>query len=391
MRHGFSIGHIAGIDIQIDWSLVIIFALITFSLGMGLFPVWHPDWSGALVWLTALMAAVLFFVSVLLHELAHAVVGRQFGARIPRITLFVFGGMSHLEREPSTAKAEFWMAIVGPIASLAIGFACLFLGSAMADFTEADMEDPQQLLSSLNPVSTLLLWLGPVNIILGLFNLVPGYPLDGGRVLRAALWRITGDQYKATQWAARGGQAFAWLLMVTGLAVMLGYRIPIIGGGFINGLWLAFIGWFLNTAAIMSYQQLVVRRSLGETPVTKLMHTGLLTIPPDMKLAHLVDDYLLQSNQRAFPVVTQDDLVGLVSLEDVRAMSSNERAGSQVADIMTPRAKLITVDAAADSADALAKLTQNNINQLPVLEQGKLVGMITRENVLRWLSLEDRL
>lgn len=390
MHSGFRLGRISGIDIHLDWSLLIIFSLITVALGTGVFPAWHPNWGGGQVWGTAVMAAVLFLGSVLLHEMAHAVVGRRLGAKIPRITLFVFGGMAQMEREPETWKGEFWMAIVGPITSLAIGFVCLYIGGALAGIDAAQLENPQQMLNQLGPAATLLFWLGPVNIILGLFNLVPGFPLDGGRVFRAAIWGATGDLHKATRWAAGAGKAFGWLLIASGFAMILGIQVPIFGSGFVGGLWLALIGWFLNNAAVMSYQQLVVQQSLDKTPVSEVMQTELTRIPPDISLATLVDEYLLHSSQRIFAVTRGGDFLGLVCLEDLRGVKPGEREHMKVADIMTPKDRLTTVKSSDDAASATDTLNQKNVNQLPVMENDRLVGLLTRESVLRWLSLQDR-
>lgn len=388
MGNGFRLGRIAGIEIRVDWSLLIIFALILLSLGGGVFASWHPDWSAALVWFTALLAAVLFFASVLLHELAHALVGRARGGEVPRITLFVFGGMAEMEREPAGWKGELVMAAVGPLTSLAIGIACLWLGAALAGPLEPAQQDPAAFLARLGPVPTLLLWLGQINILLALFNLVPGFPLDGGRVLRALLWGATGDQRKATRWAAGLGQGFAWLLIAAGVTLMLGGRLPLLGQGFIGGLWLAFIGWFLNNAAVASYRQLVITQSLANVPVSRLLQTDLETIAPDMRLSVLVEERLLHTSQRVFPVLRGDDFVGLVCLEDLRRVAPPERDRTTVADIMTPRDRLVSLKPNDSAEEALRRLSSTGVNQLPVLDRGRLRGLVTREALLRYLVLE---
>jgi len=387
MRSGFRLGRIAGIDVFLDWSLLIIFLLIASSLGLGLFPAWHPDWGPALIWITAIAAAVLFLASIFIHELSHALVGRAQGIEINRITLFVFGGMAHLEREPHTWRAELWMAIVGPLTSLGLGVLFIILGNMAAGPVEIDPNRPQQTLTALGPVATLLLWLGPVNIILGLFNLVPGFPLDGGRVLRAILWGITGNLRRATRWASLMGQAFAWYLMISGFLMILGQRVPIFGLGFANGIWLALIGWFLNNAALLSYRQLVVRESLEDVPVSRLMRSSFVVVDPDMPLSTLVDEYLMHSDQRAFPVLKDDRFVGLACLHDIRKVDREAWPRTMVSDIMTPISDLIQVSPKQDAADALAILSDRNVNQLPVVENGTLRGLIRREDILKWLSL----
>src|SRR5690242_19429734 len=305
---GLPIMRIAGIDVTVDWSLLIIFALITTSLAAGLFPQWHPAWSPATSWLTALAAAVLFFVSVLAHELSHALVGRANGIRVKRITLFVFGGMAQMEQEPGRWPAELWMAIVGPITSLVIGIACVLAAGAAT--LASDVPDLERFLASLDPGRTLLLWLGQINIVLALFNLVPAFPLDGGRVLRAVLWGATDDLRRATRWASALGQLFAGFLIAAGIAMVLGISLPYLGSGAANGVWLAFIGWFLNNAALMSYRQLLTRELLHDVPVGRLMIRQLETVWPDMPLDMLVSNFLVRSDQRAFPVLEGERLAG---------------------------------------------------------------------------------
>jgi Zn-dependent protease len=387
MDTGVRVGRIAGIHIFVDWSLLIIFFLVTSSLGAGVFPAWHPDWGEGLIWITALAAAILFFVSVLLHELSHALVGRAQGIEIRRITLFVFGGAAHLEREPHTWRAELLMAIVGPITSFVLGLLFIFVGSVSAGEIRIDPSDPLQTLSALGPLATVLLWLGPINLLLGTFNLVPGFPLDGGRVLRAVLWGLSGDLYRATRWAAGLGQAVAWSLIGGGFAMILGVRVPVFGTGVVGGMWLALIGWFLNNAAIMSYRQLLTHRSLERVPVSQIMLSHFATVAPDMPLSTLIEDYLMRSDQRAFPVVEHGRLVGLVCLEDVRRVDPTKRATLAVRTIMTPAHDLTTVTPEQASTEALQALSRREVNQLPVVKHGVVRGLIRREDILKWLTL----
>jgi Zn-dependent protease/predicted transcriptional regulator len=387
MQSGIRIGSVSGIDVFVDWSLMIIFFLVTFSLGAGLFPAWHPDWSAGLVWTTAFAAAVLFFTSVFIHELSHALVGRAMGIEIRRITLFIFGGMAHLEHEPHTWRAELWMAIVGPIVSLLLGGLFLLAGALTLGANTFDPNAPEETLARMGPLATLFLWLGPINIVLGLFNLVPGFPLDGGRVLRAITWGITGDLKLATRWASRLGQFFAWLLIGMGIAMMLGVRVPFFGTGLLSGLWLAFIGWFLNQAALVGYRQLLVRESLDDVPVSRVMQSQFTTVHPEMTVRQLVDEHLLHSDQRAYPVLEGERLAGLVCLEDVRKVGREAWGQTRVADIMAPVASLAQVAPSEDTSDALMTLTNRGVNQLPVVENGRVRGLVRREDILRWLAL----
>lgn len=385
---GFPVGHIAGIEIRVDLSLAIVFALITFSLGKGLFPSWHPEWHAFVTWSTALAAAFAFFASILIHELSHAIVGRTQGIPINAITLFVFGGVAQLEREPHTWRAELLMAVAGPITSFVLGGLFLFLASAFAG--PVALDSGEQALAALNPAATLLVWLGPINIILAVFNLVPAFPLDGGRVLRAILWGITRDLLRATQWASLLGQAFAWFLIITGVSMMLGLRVPFFGGGVFTGLWLAFIGWFLNNAALTSYRQLLVREALEDVPVSRLMRRRWSAVPAHMRLDVLVDDYLMQGDERGFPVTEDGALLGLVCLEDIRRIPRDAWSSTAVGDIMTPMSRLATIGIDADAAEALQSLSQSGVNQLPVMDGSVLAGLITREDILKWLSFHAK-
>lgn len=387
MQGGLRLFRLAGIDVYLDWSLIIIFMLITASLGLGVFPQWHPQWTAFTSLTTAFVAAVLFLASVLAHEYSHALVGRARGMTVNRITLFIFGGMAQIESEPEDWKSEFWMTIVGPLTSLLLGFVFIFLGVSVAGTEHFDPDQPRQYIEGLSPLATLLLWLGPINIVLGLFNLVPGFPLDGGRILRALIWGVTGDLRRATRYASRGGQFFAWLLMGSGFAMILGLHVPIFGTGVINGLWLAFIGWFLNSAAVASYQQLLVRQVLEGVPVSRLMHRNIQTLSPDITLQALVDDYLFSGDQRAYPVVGDGRIRGLVTLHDIRGVERGRWPGTRVEDIMVPWQKVVAVAADDDASEALDLISRRGINQLPVTEGRELVGLLRREDLLRWLSL----
>jgi Zn-dependent protease/predicted transcriptional regulator len=389
MRNGFRIGQLAGIHVYLDWSLLIIIFLISTSLAVGLFPAWHPDWDPMLSWTTAIAAAVLFFASVLAHELSHALVGRATGIRVERITLFVFGGMAHMENEPRAWQSELWMAAVGPLTSVVLGIIFLALSGLITGPVALDLEDPSQALSALGPAATLLFWLGRINIILALFNLVPGFPLDGGRVLRAILWGITRDLRKATRWASLLGQAFAWVLILNGFAMMLGMRVPFFGAGPIAGIWLAFIGWFLNNAAMVSYRQLLVRESLEHVPVARIMQTQYLSVAPDLDLASLVDQHLMRSGQRSFPVEQEGRFLGMVCLHDIRKVEVGLRATTTVSEIMTPAHGLTTVRPKDDAAEALSLLASRDVNQIPVTENDTLRGLVRREDILKWLTLHS--
>ncbi len=382
---GINLMKLFGVQVRLDWSLLIIFALVVFNFGAGVLPKWHPDWGPLGTWSLAVTAAVVFFASLLAHEMSHALVARRVGIQVKRITLFLFGGMAHMESQPPTPRSEFLMAVVGPLMSIALGVLGTLWGVALAGVGLNDLTDSASLLAVLRasgPAATLLLWLGPINLALGVFNLVPGFPLDGGRVLRAILWGVTGDLTRATRWATGAGQAVAWGLM--GLGVM-----NFFGGSLGQGLWLVLIGWFLNNAARSSYQQLLIKQSLEEVRVTSVMNTRLDRVLPGLSIEELVREHLMPSDQRAFPVEEAGTLVGLVTFDDLRRVPQADWIRTPVSAVMTPARMLTTLppDALADQAlDALAK---REVEQIPVLEGEHLLGLVRRQDLVRWLSLHQ--
>lgn len=385
MSSGFRLGRIAGIDVFVDWSLAVIFIMLMLSLGAGLFLYWGPHWSPLLRWSAALIATLLFFGSVLIHELAHALVGRARGLQVKRITLFIFGGIAHLESEPPDWRTELWVALVGPLTSLALALTLALLGGfAAGGLTIESAQGPP---TTLNPVATVLLWLSQVNLILALFNLVPGFPLDGGRALRAVLWGLSGDLRQATRRASRLGQGVSALLIAAGFAMMLGLRVPFLGSGFTAGLWLIFIGWFLNNAAVTSYRQLLTRSSLENIPVAQVMRADFASVHPAMLVSELVDHLLLPGDQRAFPVLEDGRFVGLVCFQDIRKAPRAAWGHTPVRAIMTPARTLAGIPPSENAADAMLALGRHGVNQLPVLENGEVRGLVLREDIMKLLSV----
>jgi Zn-dependent protease/CBS domain-containing protein len=387
-RRGLSIGRIFGIQIEIDPSWIFIFLLVTWSLAAGFFQI-HSDWPAAVTVATAIAAALLFFGSVLVHELSHSLVARSRGLQVKRITLFLFGGVSNIEREPASPGTEFVMALVGPLSSLVLGFVFWMLGVALVGSDMLTAARPLESLRGAGPLPTLLLWLGPINVILGVFNLVPGFPLDGGRILRSILWGATGDLKRATYWASRTGQVIAWLLILAGISMAFGMQIPFFGTGFVGGLWLAFIGWFLNNAAAASYRQVEIEDLLGDVPVSRLMRRDVPTVAPATPLSDLVYDRMLGTDQRAFPVVGDGRLEGLVCLEDVRRIPRAQWDATPVRSVMTPISNLAVVRPDLDAAEAFRTLSQKEVGQLPVLEDGRLVGLLRLPDIVRWIHLQS--
>lgn len=392
LGRGLRLGRVAGIDVVVDWSILVIFLLVLTSLALGVLPQWHPLWSPALIWGVAAASATLFFASILAHELSHALAGRAFGVEIRSITLFLFGGMAHMEQESRSPRAELLIALAGPAASAAIGAAAIFAGALLAspDLPTGQALDPGRVASSLGPGATLLLWLGPINLMLAAFNLVPGFPLDGGRVLRAIIWWATGSLDRATRWATTLGQAFAWVLMGSGVAMALGLRVPFFGTGLVGGLWLLLIGWFLNSAARMSFEQFAMMRALENVSVSDLMRSRIDTVTPDLPVDVLVREHILHTDQRAFPVtqrVDDDTIAGLVTLDDVRKVGPGDWATTSVSAIMTPADRLLTTEPGARAKEAFARLARHGVDQIPVVEEGHLRGVVRRQDILKWLAL----
>ena len=387
MRSGFKVGRIFGIEIDIDGSWLFIFFLISWELGTA-FSQLHPEWGGGLAWGIAIATALLFFVSVLLHELAHSLVGQSQGVPVHSITLFLFGGVSDIQREPPSPKAEFLIAIVGPVTSFIIG-AILYLLAGVSAGPIDTMTGSSVAMAGLSPLSTMLLWLGSINILLAVFNLIPGFPLDGGRVLRSILWAITGNLRRATRWASGVGQVIAWLFIFAGITMVFGAQIPFLGSGLISGLWLAFIGWFLNSAALQSYRQVVVHDVLHGVPVARIMRSNPPTVPSNTSITSLVYDYVMGTDDSAFPVIDNGQLMGIVTLKDIRSVGRDNWDTQKVNQIMTPINKLVVASPDDDAADDLDKLAKQDVHQLPVVRDGKLVGLLRQSDILKWLHLQS--
>jgi Zn-dependent protease/CBS domain-containing protein len=384
---GFRIGRLFGIDIRVEWTWLLIFALVTYSLG-STFGQFHPEWEESLRWGLAAVSALLFFMSVLAHELAHSLVAQARGNPVNSITLFLFGGVSNIKEEPDSPQGEFLMAVLGPVTSLVIGGVLLlavgFLGGPVATVT-----DPSQLLPQLGPVRIALLWLGSINVILGVFNLIPGFPLDGGRVLRSILWALTDDLRRATRWASWVGRGFGLLMTFSGISMVFGARIPFFGSGLINGLWLAFIGWYLSNASAQSYQRVVIQDILEGVPVKRMMLTGPATVSPSTSVERLVREHIIGGNEQSFPVVDGATVVGIVTLEDVRSVPEEEWETTDVQDIMTAHDQCTVLAPDEDAADAMSKLATCDVRQLPVIDQGKLAGVLRRQDLIQWIRLHS--
>jgi Zn-dependent protease/CBS domain-containing protein len=363
MHGSIHLGRIAGISIDLHFTWFIIFALFAVAITSML-----PHEEPGTRWIIGIIVTVLFFVSLLLHELAHSLVAKRLGIGIAGITLFVFGGVSRMTSEPKSASDELKMAIVGPLTSAALGVIFLVLwlwvrASGIGDTT----------------IQVGLMWLGAINIILAGFNLIPGFPLDGGRVLRSIVWGATNDLRHATYVAAVGGQIFAYLLMAYGVYQLLR------GMPWLDGLWPIFIGWFLLDAARAGYQQQLLQSALSGIRVRDIMTQNVVTISPDLSLQQAVDDYFLRLNHAAFPVAQDHHVSGILTLPHVRQVPREQWASTRAIDVVDPIDSSDLMRPDADAWDALTAMATKDSGRLLVVDGGALVGIISRTDIMRFL------
>lgn len=360
---------VAGIDVQVHPSWLLIFALVTWSLAAGWFPYHVADLSAADAWLLGAIAALLLFLSVLVHELAHSLVARARGLEPRSITLFLFGGVSQLGGESPRPSTELVVAVAGPLTSFVLAGAAALASALLADVPRA---------------LAIAQYLTIVNALLGAFNLIPGYPLDGGRVLRAIAWNVTGNMRRGTEIAGIAGQLVAYGFLVWGFWLVL-------TGDVFGGIWIAVIGWFLQGAAAASVQQVRMQERLRGVRVVDVMRADLTSVPPGTSVSQLIDDYLVPGNRRAVPVVLGDRLLGIVTVGDIRAVPPDRRPFTFVSEVMGGREGVVTAHPADSLASAIEALGSGDFEQIPVVEDGRLVGVLTRADVLRQLQLREAL
>jgi len=356
---------IRGIPINVHVSWLVIYGLITWTLAVGYFPRALPDLPAAAYWANGLLAAFLLFVSVLLHELSHSLVAIAHGLSVRGITLHVFGGVSHLEDEPPTPRAEFLIAVVGPVTSFVIAavlWAINASGLVQPAWTQA-----------------VVAYLVLVNVVVGIFNLVPGFPLDGGRILRAALWKWKGTLGQATYIASRVGVSFAFALMALGV-------LQIFGGAVLGGFWFIIIGMFLRGAADASYSQMALREALARLPVRDIMTREVITVPAEATVAQLADAFWTH-HVTSFPVVDGGTVRGIASVQQVHAVPPELRTQRRVSELMRPLTDDLVVGPDDSVFDALGKATQNHVGRLAVLRNSRLVGYLSLKDITHVLAL----
>ena len=358
---------VLGFDVRVDISWTFFAILIAMSLALGFFPAVYEGWPASTYWWMAAGGVIGVFFSIVIHELSHSVVSRAFGTGMTGITLFLFGGVAEMKGEPESAKAEFFTAIAGPAISVVLGVLFLWIGSLGGD-------QP-------TPIFALSEYLGRLNFVLAVFNMIPAFPMDGGRVLRSILWAVKGDIRWATKWASALGGLFGFALIIAGLLAAL-------GGGLVSGLWWVLIGMFIRGAAQSSYQQMEVRRLMGGVTVRDLMHKDAHVVPPSLTIGELVDRYVYEFQQTAFPVSEHGDFVGVVDTAHVKALPREEWSRKTVRDVMTAPDKAALVDPAQDAILALQSLQQSGADTLIVTEGRRVLGTLSRSDVMKLLGLK---
>ena len=361
-----------GFEVRIDLSWIIIATLITWSLSKGLFPVHYKGLSTSEYWTMGVVGAFGLFFSIILHELSHSLVARRYGLPMKGITLFIFGGVAEMSDEPPSAKAEFMMAIAGPISSIFIGL--LFYGISTIGTAGGW---PQ-------PIIGVVKYVFYINILLAAFNLLPAFPLDGGRVLRSILWAVKQDLRWATRISATLGEAFGIFLIITGV-------FHILGGDFNTGMWWALIGLFLHSAAKSSYQQLLTRKALEGEPVQRFMEPNPVTVPPSISIEAFVEDYVYRHHYKMFPVVSHEKLMGCIATRQIKEIPREEWDRKTVGEIAVQCSPENTIGAQEDAVKALSRMNQTGQSRLMVTKNSRLVGILALKDLLEFLSLKVEL
>jgi Zn-dependent protease/CBS domain-containing protein len=362
-----------GFAIRLDLSWFLVVALISWSLASGVFPPLYPELAPTAYWLMGIAAALGLFASVVLHELAHALVARRFRLTIRGITLFIFGGVAEMESEPPNAEAEFLIAIAGPAASVVVAAGCLGVGVL------------GPILGLPLPLTGVLMHLAGLNLLLVAFNMIPAFPLDGGRVLRSALWKLKSDLRWATRITTGIGSGFGMALILLGV-----WRL-IVAHDLVGGLWMLLIGLFLRNAAKIAYKQLLMRRSLEGQPVRRFMRPEAVAVSRAISVADLVESYVYRYHHKLFPVVDGDRLLGCVTTEAIKRLPQIEWNRQSVSAIMQPCSDDNAVAPETDAVEALSRLSRSGRSRLMVVEDGRLLGVVALKDLLSFLALKAEL
>ena len=369
MDSSLKIGELWGIPLTVHLTWFLVFGLLIWSLAGGFFPQESPGLPVGVVIAMSVVTSVLFFGSVLLHELGHAWVALRNQVPVKEITLFIFGGIAQIEEEPPSAGAGFYITSAGPAVSLILSgvFGLVWLLDRTVPYLDA-------------PTS----WLMRVNFLLAAFNLIPGYPLDGGRLLRALVWKLTGDKYKATKVATASGQLVAFGFIGFGV-------LSLFQGNYFDGLWLAFIGWFLQNAASASQAQSTLQHSLKNVSVHQVMQRSFPHVPGLLSIRQLVDEHVLDGGQRYFFVDEDGRLQGLVTLQNISSVPQRKWPFVTVSQVMVPLGKLVSVTPSLELMTALQTMDEANVARVPVIEGHEVVGILSREDILHYIRTRAEL
>ncbi len=358
-----------GFDVSIDLTWILLALLVTWSLAKGVFPHYFGGLAQSTYWWMGAAGALGLFISIVFHEFCHSLVARQFGMPMKGITLFIFGGVAEMSDEPPSAKSEFLMAIAGPLSSVLLGGVLFGVGRL------------GQAAGVREPVNAVFLYLAFLNVILAGFNMIPAFPLDGGRVLRSILWRVKKDLRWATRIASAFGSAFGMVLIILGV-------LSFFTGNLIGGIWYFLIGWFIRNASQMSYKQVLIRNALGGEQVERFMQREPVTVPPGTSIEGLVNDYFYRFHYKMFPVANGEGLVGCVTPKQVREMPREQWSQHHVDELTVPCSKQNTISPHADAMQALSTMNQTGNSRLLVVEENHLVGIVTLKDMLKFLSLK---
>jgi Zn-dependent protease/CBS domain-containing protein len=362
-RHTIPLGRIRGIPIGLDPSWFLVFILVTWTLATSYFPGEFSDWPKAQYWIMGAITAILFFASIVLHELGHSIIALRFKVPVRSITLYLFGGVAQIAAKPPSAAAEFWIAIAGPAVSLILAAVFRLL---------------QSISGNLAPALALTKYLAYINGSVALFNLIPGFPLDGGRVFRAIVWNFTRNLRRATLIAATIGRGIGFLFILVGVWQLFTGQIG-------NGLWIAFIGWFLESAAMGQIWQQQVASLLTGHKVSEAMSRSCVTVSDTMTLQQLIDFHILGQGQRCMVVTRGERVAGLLTLHHIRDVPRDQWATVQAGQVMTPVAQIKWIPPQEELQQAVEEMDRDGVNQLPVMEGGTVLGMLSREDVISYL------
>lgn len=366
----FRIGRLFGFNISVHWTWFFIFFLVTWTFANGVLEEFYSGWTDGRRWTVAAAISLIFFLSILLHELSHSLMARRYGIGVSGITLFVFGGVSNMAREPKDSRQEFWIAVVGPFTSIAL---CLVFAAGFFVLRPLDAG-----------AAAVAANLAAINLAVGIFNLLPGFPLDGGRVLRSVLWAERRDLVRATRSASNVGMFLAYGMMALGVVCFFTVSI-------LTGAWLFLIGIFLRAASVESYEQVVLDIVLRGVPASAVARRDYVNVPPDMMLDELVEEHVLAGHGRCFPVAAGEEVLGIVTLQDVRDVPREQWPTTSVYRVMTPYDKLHTVTMRDDLPKVLSEMAAGDVNQLPLVDGRKLLGLIHRADVIRYIQVRQEM